>query len=152
MNLKFIADVMLGRLAKWLRILGLDTVYNANYSDNEIIFIANFEKRFVLTRDLGLFERLGNQKSLLIGSDNVYDQISQVIKALNIEVKDNLLFSRCVICNSKLSSGSIELAEKKVPPYILQNHRDFKYCKMCNKFFWQGTHIDRIICKIKELY
>ncbi|MCX7991413.1 MAG: Mut7-C RNAse domain-containing protein, partial [Proteobacteria bacterium] len=85
MSIKFIADVMLGKLAKWLRILGIDTLYSSSFDDKEIIFLAVNESRIVLTRDNRLQKDLGNKKSVLIKSDNLFEQLSQVIDTFNLK-------------------------------------------------------------------
>ncbi len=151
MTYKFIADVMLGRLAKWIRILGFDTLYRPDFTDNEIIFIAANQKRIVLTCDRDLQKSLGENKSILIKSCYIYEQILQVIKELRLTIDKDLLFSRCNICNSEIKEVSKEAAVEKVPPYIFDKYSTFRYCSGCQKYYWKGTHQEKILKKIEAI-
>lgn len=151
MTYKFIADVMLGKFAKWLRILGFDTLYRSDFTDNEIIFIAASQKRIVLTRDRDLQKSLGEKKSILIKSCIAYEQILQVIEELHLKIDKDRLFSRCNICNSEIKEVSKEAAVEKVPPYIFDKYSTFRYCSNCQKYYWKGTHQEKILKKIEAI-
>src|SRR5215813_12874556 len=97
---KFIADVMVGKLARWLRILGFDVRYNNRFEDDEILSLARSENRVILTRDVELHQR-GRPLSLLIASDDYEDQVLQVLSAFDL--RDFSVFSRCADCNSLLN-------------------------------------------------
>src|SRR5213592_1622854 len=92
--MKFIADVMVGKLARWLRVLGFDVVYSNKYDDDEIIRIAEAENRIILTRDTGLFARIPDSQRLFIESDNYKEQVQQVLRSFNLS--DFAVFSRCL--------------------------------------------------------
>jgi uncharacterized protein with PIN domain len=95
-ELRFAADVMLGRLAKWLRVLGQDVIYGRHLSGAGLIRVARQEKRIILTRDRRL--RRQPQQSLLIESDNFREQLRQVVTAFHL-IRDNNLFKRCLLCS-----------------------------------------------------
>src|SRR5215831_881111 len=98
--MKFIADVMVGKLARWLRILGFDVAYSNKFDDDELLRIAEEENRIILTRDRGLASRRMTARCLLIESDNYKEQVRQVITDFSLERFE--IFSRCIECNSEL--------------------------------------------------
>jgi len=136
---RFIADVMLGRLARWLRLLGFDTLYFPDISDNQLIRIAKEQGRFILTRDTGLAKIKGIGDCLLIGSNDSFQQLLEVIRALNL--KGFHLFNRCVSCNGQLSR-LLDKTEIKdaVPDFVFLNFHIFLKCNGCGRVYWEGTH------------
>src|SRR5437867_13122732 len=96
-EIRFIADVMVGRLARWLRVLGFDVAYSNAYEDDEILRIAEQENRVILTRDTGLAARRNRAECLLIESVDYRKQIQQVLRTF--ELRTFALFSRCIECN-----------------------------------------------------
>ena len=143
--LKFIADAMLGRLARWLRILGHDVVYDSSISDNDLIARAIREHRIILTMDRKLTERESAKNSLLIKSPSYKEQLKQVITHYNIDYKSGI-FTRCLVCNSLLASIEKEKIKDKVPPYVYSTQDEFDICQQCGRIYWSGTH------RIKILY
>jgi uncharacterized protein len=136
---RFIADVMLGRLARWLRLLGFDTLYFSDISDNHLIRIAKEQGRFILTRDTGLAKIKGIGDCLLIGSNDSFQQLLEVIRTLNL--KDFHFFNRCVSCNGQLSR-LLDKTEIKdaVPDFVFLNFHSFLTCSSCGRVYWEGTH------------
>jgi uncharacterized protein with PIN domain len=134
---RFVVDVMLGSLAKWLRILGYDADYASARDDNELAWIARAEGRILLTRDVQLARRSGI-KSLLIQHQGLEAQLGQIIKSLNLTL-DNP-FTRCPVCNTPLEEISKETAASSVPPFVLKTQSNFRRCPPCQKVFWQGSH------------
>jgi uncharacterized protein with PIN domain len=150
-NKKFLVDCMLGKLAKWLRILGFDTAYYSDISDAELINSAIIEKRILLTRDRMLARRKDIDSSLLIESETPFEQLKQVLEHFasnGITVK---IFSRCLECNTPLKTIEKKQVEGKVPPFVFKTQEHFAYCPRCERIFWRGTHIDNVIKKIAHL-
>jgi uncharacterized protein with PIN domain len=144
--MKFIADIMVGKLARYLRMAGSDVLYINNISDDEILKIAKSEERIVLTRDsLMLLRRPfknNSIKSVFIKDDKIKDQLKQVKSDLRIPLKPNLI--RCLECNTELSKAQKENLKDKVPPYVYKTQKDFLHCSKCDKYYWRGTHYDNI--------
>lgn len=143
---RFIADAMLGKLARWLRLLGYDTLYSQE-SDNLIAQRARSEERIVLTRDRGLAARRGFNVILLTAT-SLELQVAQV--HANVAIPP--LTPRCVACNGTLSPISLELARPHIPPYIAATHSDFHQCQQCAKIFWRGTHWEGICRRIAAAF
>jgi uncharacterized protein len=147
----FVADCMLGRLAKWLRILGFDVVYLSKAEDRELVAIARREGRVLLTRDTGLIERTAKRPNrLFIRSDDWEDQIAQVLDELELwdEIHAN---TRCIACNLPLKPLGRERARNLVTPYVGEKATSFAVCPGCQRVFWQGTHYGDMEKKIERL-
>ncbi|WP_455393199.1 Mut7-C RNAse domain-containing protein [[Eubacterium] cellulosolvens] len=146
----FIADNMLGKLAKWLRFLGYDVLYPKNMDDDEIIQFSLKEDRYILTRDKELAKRKGI-KVLYIPSDQLDEQLTQVINEFNLELSSNA-FIRCPECNFLLNEIAKSAITTGVPKGVLERQDQFWVCKKCNRYYWQGTHYDKIKKKLDELF
>ena len=145
--MKFLADHMLGKLAKYLRFMGYDTYYpTGNMSDNEIIEIAKREKRIILTRDKELARRANG---VYVGSDDYEEQLRFVVKKFKL-TSENML-SRCSLCNAPLEKVDKEKIKGKVPEYVYENHEDFCICPRCHRVYWYGTHTEKIEKEIKKI-
>ncbi len=144
--MKFIADIMVGKLARYLRMAGHDVLYDNKASDNRIIEIARKTGRTVLTRDTLMLTRRefknGNIKYLCIKDDSLKKQLEQVESELKISLEPNLI--RCIECNQKLVKVKKEDLKDKVPPYVFKTQKNFMYCKKCDKYYWRGTHYKNI--------
>jgi uncharacterized protein with PIN domain len=143
---KFIADVMVGKLARWLRVLGLDVVYSNKYDDEEIIQIAVAEDRVVLTRDSGLTKRRTKARFLLVSSDNYREQLRQVIDSFGL--RDFNVFSRCLECNTLLQAVDKEDVFERIPPFVYLTQERFAICPACNRVYWHGTHANNMLKRI----
>ncbi len=142
---------MLGTLAKWLRILGYDTVYDNRIDDDEIVEQCVREARIVLTRDARLTQRRLLRGALLIESTELGAQIRQVLAYLGRDVDPNRLLSRCVECNSVLEPVPAEKIQPLVPEYVFRTQRDFKQCPSCHRVYWGGTHRGAIQRRLTKL-
>lgn len=144
--MRFIADVMLGKLARYLRMAGYDVVYSNDAADDEIIEIAKRSGRIVLTRDSLMLERrvfkTGAIRSVFIKHDFLMDQLKQMHSGLRLSLKPDL--ARCLVCNGSLAGISKDKVRSKVPPYIFKTQEDFMYCCKCGHYYWKGTHYDNI--------
>jgi uncharacterized protein with PIN domain len=146
--IRFLADNMLGTLAKWLRILGYNTAYNPAWDDNDLARISRAEGRILLTRDVELSRRRG-LRALLIESEVLEGQIAQVIREYGLSLANP--FSRCPVCNTPLEPADRHDALGRVPSYVFCTKESFRYCPHCNQFYWRGTHWERMREKIEEL-
>jgi uncharacterized protein with PIN domain len=144
--MKFVADVMVGKLARWLRVLGLDVAYSNVLTDDEIIRLAEAENRIILTRDTEFAARRTNSSCLLIESDHYKDQVQQVVRAFDL--KEFKVFSRCLECNTPLQDVDKEAVFERVPPFVYLTQERFATCPSCNRVYWHGTHADEILKRI----
>jgi len=142
--MKFIADVMLGRLAKRMRLLGIDVLYDRTLDDNEIIRLSLEQDRVILTRDRALSDRPLAANHLLIKSDIVQQQVEQVFSTFPLESLLNPL-SRCSGCNEPLDRITREDARDLVPHYVYENNYLFLRCPQCKRTYWHGTHVRRMV-------
>jgi uncharacterized protein with PIN domain len=144
--MKFIADIMVGKLARYMRMAGYDVMYINNASDDQIIKIARETDRIILTRDSLMLARRefkkGIIKYLYIKEDKLENQLDQIKSELKISLKPNLV--RCIECNEKLIKVKKEDIKNKVPPYVYKTQQNFLYCKNCDKYYWRGTHYQNI--------
>jgi uncharacterized protein with PIN domain len=142
--MKFIADIMVGKLARYLRMAGYDVAYFNDASDDFILKTAIKEDRIVLTRDTLMLERRqfrsGTLKSVFISDDDIKKQLLQIRSELNISLGPDLI--RCLICNDLLVKVLKKDVRNKVPPYVYGTQDDFMYCRECGKYYWRGTHYD----------
>jgi uncharacterized protein with PIN domain len=145
---RLIADVMVGRLARWLRILGFDVLYSNRYEDDEILRIAVDEDRIVLTRDTGLAARLVPDRLIFIHHDDVDFQVDEVLH--RVGQREFRIFSRCVECNTPLEKVDKESLFERVPPYVYLTQNEFAHCRSCGRIYWRGTHADRIADKVRR--
>ncbi len=146
---RFVADAMLGRLAKWLRILGYDVLYSGHMDDPELARLARIEERILLTRDTQLVKRKG-LKFVLLKSDQSMEQLKQLVTERHL-AGDALEFSRCLVCNTPLEHVEKSAVADLVPPYVLSTQYRFRRCGTCGRVYWRGTHWDRMRRKLAEL-
>jgi len=140
--MKFVADVMLGRLAKWMRLLGFDVLYDRAISDNEIIRISLEQARVILTRDTGLVARPLASNHVFINNDNVRQQLQQVLTTFHITSMPGPL-TRCSVCNTLLLPVAKQDVRDLVPLYVYEKNNTFLRCESCRKIYWQGTHVKK---------
>jgi hypothetical protein len=149
--MRFIADKTVGKLAKWLRILGYDTVYWCIDDLEAILRRAQEEDRTLITKDAKLYKGKGSREALLIREDNPFRQLRQVVRHFQLSVKQEMLFSRCLACNALLEARDPDEVKGEVPDYIYQAHREFSRCPTCGKIYWAGTHYGHMTRVVKQL-
>jgi uncharacterized protein with PIN domain len=151
--MKLLADQMLGKLAKWLRFLGYDTSYPPTISDDELIDLCKRENRILLTRDRNLSKSRQKLKGvpgvIYIQSDNPDLQLEQVIKDLDLELGDQVL-TRCAECNALIDEVDKEQVKNHVPKGVFDRQDKFWHCANCDKYYWQGSHCEKILAKIES--
>ena len=153
-GVKFIVDYNVGKLAKWLRMMGYDTVLFTGEDDSRMIIIALRQERVILTRDTQIMKRgvvtSGRIKAILIESDEPEHQIRQVVESLNLDCQFRP-FAICLECNQPLIETSKEQVKDLVPPYVFQTQDNFMECPACHRIYWQGTHWQAMTRKLEEL-
>lgn len=151
MNLSFAADRSLGRLAKWLRLMGFDTIYESDVSIDW--FYDNLdEMRVLLTRTEKIRSRFSGRRLVFIESNDLFEQLAQVIAELVISPEDIHPFSRCIECNESIVDVDKEIVFGLVPDYIWETHDNFSMCRQCKRIFWRGSHTKRSMEKIERLF
>jgi uncharacterized protein with PIN domain len=135
----FIADSMLGKLAKWLRLAGVDVEYDKNIADDVLIRRALSEGRVILTRDRSIERRKDAKDYLLIWSDHLAEQILEFIRAFELDTLGSA-FTRCIRCNALLKEVSKNSLIDRVPTYVWKTQNEFRQCNSCGRIYWAGTH------------
>jgi uncharacterized protein len=140
-------DAMLGRLARWLRLMGYDAAYLADTDDIEVVRQARAEARVILTRDRGLARRNG-VRAILIDSQSLEEQIAEVRQ--HFGAPQEPIMARCGVCNTTLRDLVHHAAQGRVPPYIWRTQAAFTECTHCRRVYWHGTHWDAIQHRLKS--
>jgi uncharacterized protein with PIN domain len=148
---KFYADVMLGTLARWLRILGYDTCYDNAIDDDTLVSRCNSDNRVALTRDRRLAKRNHLNYCLFIQSEKLPDQLAEVLRFTAESVMPELILSRCLECNVPIEEVEKERIKTEVPPYVFRTQSEFRRCPHCGRVYWAGTHRERILERLSEL-
>jgi len=147
---KFLADAMLGRLATWLRALGMDVLYERDIEDDDLIELALEGDRIVLTRDTLLVKRRSLRgRVFLVHGDRFEDQVREVSARFGIERER--FFTRCLRCNVPLEAIEKKAARGRVPPYVFGPQESFSSCPECGRIYWPGTHRAQMERKIEEM-
>lgn len=145
--MKFLCDHMLGTLAKWLRFLGYDTAYPGPVDDGELKAMAVREDRVLLTRDFELSGRVPG--AVYLESDDLDVQFVQVVHMFRLTADGAL--SRCSVCNVPIEAIAKEEAKGHVPAAVFDRHREFWRCPECGRYYWPGSHFDRVLAKLREI-
>ena len=154
MEIKFTADSNVGKLAKWLRIMGYDTQFFNNIEDDRLLEIALKEERVVLTRDTQIMNRRivsnGQLRTILLQSDDPEEQLLQVVKELNLKEPPGQ-FTRCLECNQSLIPRTKDEVKDQVPPYVFSTQSQYMQCPTCHRIYWRGTHWQKMNKKLEKL-
>jgi uncharacterized protein len=147
---KFIVDFMLGRLAKWLRIFGYDTLYaDKSFSEN-IILKSLKDNRILITRNSRL-SRNRALRLLLVESDRFLEQAAQIRKELKLHLSENNFFTRCTFCNEELKTvEDKESIKARVPQYVFNTQNRFTACAKCGRIYWAGTHYGLLLKALRK--
>jgi hypothetical protein len=140
---RFVADVHLGRLARYLRLLGFDTAYATDLDDAGLIAISVRERRILLTRDLGLLKHKALSRGYRVRATDPGRQLEEIIHAFQLG-KDRQPFTRCMSCNAKLRAIPRSEVAGRVPPRVFSRFRSFTTCQGCGRIYWRGTHYHRL--------
>jgi len=146
--LKFIADGMVGRLARWLRLIGNDVVYSRDLTDSELIRRAITEARILLTSDVELYRRAvaDGADSFLVKGGTEAERLARIAKRFRIDLNIDTATSRCPTCNATIRPIKKEQVKEKVPPSTYEVFNEFWECtnRDCGKIYWQGSHWKKI--------
>lgn len=147
---KFVVDVHLGKLAKYLRMLGFDTLYRNDYMDQEIVDISVSEKRVILTRDLFLLKIKEVSHGYFVRNTDPEKQIVEVISRFDLYAQIKPL-TRCIECNDIVTKISKSEICHKLEPKTKMYYNEFYKCTKCNKIYWKGSHYERMYRFIEKL-
>lgn len=144
--MRFAADCMLGTLAKWLRILGHDVAYFRRIEDDALVALAARERRTILTRDRRLVRRRqARDRSMLIRSQDLEEQIVQVLRERHLAIASCRPLGRCLRCNARNERVPRSAVRDRVPPYVYRTQTRFTRCARCDRVYWRATHVSRML-------
>lgn len=152
-EIKFIVDHNVGKLARWLRMMGFDSVFFNSGEDSEMVKQALAENRVILTRDTEILKRRlvtsGRLKAVLIRSEKPEHQMQQLMEIFNL--REGLdPFTRCLECNRPLSVIKTEDVKDRVPPYVYKTQSQYMECPACRRIYWRGTHWEKMMKRIEK--
>lgn len=147
---RFVADSMLGRLAKRLRAFGFDVFYDPSLDDHEVIAAARKREAIVLTRDTR-FPKPYDVKVIVIHSNFVEKQLVELIEAMSLDITQTKPLSRCTVCNQMLTPASRDEVRDRIPPYVYLTQEKYAVCSGCGRVYWEGTHVPRMRAQLTKL-
>ena len=150
-ELRFFADVMLHRLVRWLRMLGFDTAWEDAIKDADLVRRALIDERQILTLDRRLPHEWRVDNVLLLSTDDPLDQLKEVILRYGLRQPERF-FTRCLICNTLLRSATAQQITEQVPENVRSRQNDFRYCPICRKVYWAGSHTDRMLAAAYSIF
>ena len=149
-NIKFILDVHLGKLAKYLRLLGFDTIYQNNMDDATIVNQSITKHRIILTRDIGILKHNEVQHGYYVRSDDPKKQIKEIIQ--RFDLKNSVApFSRCLECNGELKKINKTKIYERLAPSTRKYYKTFFICNQCDKIYWKGSHYQKMTEFLREI-
>lgn len=147
---RFVADAHLGKLAESLRMLGFDTRYRNDFSDDELVRLSGAEQRILLSRDRDLLRRPSVNRGYFVKAIRPDEQLREVLEQFDLYGLMRPL-SRCIKCNSALESVAKEQVSERLPPDIARRFTGFWRCTGCGRVYWKGSHYDRMRRRIATL-
>jgi hypothetical protein len=136
---RFVVDVHLGALARYLRLFGFDTVWRNDLDDRAIVDIASHERRIILTRDRGILRHGRVTHGYWLRTTDPLAQLEEVVRALDLAAQ-LLPYTRCLECNGLLAPTSAAEVASTVPPHVASMQREFMRCDSCGRVYWRGSH------------
>ena len=151
-RVRFIADHNVGKLAKWLRMMGYDTLFFTGEDDWEMVIKALRENRILLTRDTGIMKMgvvtSGRVRAILIESDRSEEQLRQVNSEVPLD--DSRFLTLCLECNRMLEERTKEQVKDRVPPYVFKTQEHYMECPSCHRIYWKGTHWQSMASRLEK--
>jgi len=150
--LKFITDGMLGKLTRWLRMLGQDVEYSRSVDDRELIEMAKTEGRTLLTRDLKLYQQAMMQgvNAVLVEAATEAEKLADLARRFNFKLEIDVTVSRCPKCNTKIKPVPKDMVIDRVPKTTSSYYHEFWECPGCGQVYWRGAHWKRIEKTLRE--
>jgi len=150
--LKFLADSMLGKLARWLRMIGQDVIYETQLNDSELLEMAKKENRVLLTKDLELYKRAitRGMDAFYVEGETESDRLAELAQRYLILLVVDMEKSHCPVCNMKLRATSKEELLGELEKNTLTYYEKFWKCPNCGQIYWQGAHWKQIINTLNE--
>ncbi len=147
----FALDAHLGKLARWLRMLGYDVTYDPQVTDTNLLEEGRKHDRIIITRDKELFQKAikTNLNAILLKNDKITKQLKEIASRLKISLELNP--KRCSICNGILVKVQKRLLTQKVPERSLKAYKEFWECQNCGKIFWPGIHWKNISKTLQKI-
>jgi len=140
---RFVLDVHLGKLARYLRLLGFDTLYRNDYDDATVVSLSVNDQRIVLSRDIGLLKNGALTHGYWLRATRPRAQLEEVVRVLDLG-RMIAPFTRCLECNGELREVKRETVPSRVPPRVFASFLDFVECPECGKVYWEGSHYDHM--------
>lgn len=147
---RFILDVHLGKLARYMRMAGIDTLYEKDYEDNEIIQLAEAQNRTALTRDLGILKDKQLSRGYFVRNTDPQKQIEEIVSRFDLRDHIREVF-RCISCNGLINPVEKESVIEELPPKTQDIFDEFYRCDSCGKVYWKGSHFKRIDEFLRQL-
>ena len=151
---KFIVDSNVGKLARWLRMMGYDAVFFDEIDDGRMVKTALSQNRTIITKDSEFMKRRaiisGRVKSILVKGDDPEVQMQTVIHSLDLNVSYKP-FTRCLECNTLLVEEAENDVKGRVPPFVERTFHRFHHCPGCGRDYWEGSHFQAMLGEVKEL-
>ena len=149
--MRFIIDQNVGKLAKWLRMMGFDSLFFSGEDDSQMVRQALVEDRILLTRDTGIMKRRvvtsGRLKAVLMESEEPEQQMRQLVSTIDIKSQSQP-FTICLECNQPLVEKSPSEVKDRVPPYVYKTQTKYMECPECHRIYWRGTHWKAMLNKL----
>ncbi len=152
--MRFIVDANVGKMARWLRLMGYDAVFFDGPEDADMVHTALAEDRVLLTRDTGIMRygavTSGRLRAVLLESDEPEAQIRQLVRDLKLD-EHMRPFTMCLECNLPLRPVSKEAVKDRVPPYVFRTQEQFVECPKCRRVYWRGTHWKGMLTRLEKI-
>jgi uncharacterized protein with PIN domain len=153
-EIKFIVDNNVGKLAKWLRIMGYDALLFSGDDDGKMVKMALAQNRVILTKDSQIMKRRlvtsGRLRAVLIKDDDVKVQLQQVVETLNLDYHFKP-FSICLECNQRLQEKNKDEVRDLVPPHVFKTQSLYMECPSCHRLYWRGTHWQAMTRELEKM-
>lgn len=153
MTPSFVAECTLGRLAKWLRLAGFDTVYVTGRPDaRRLMTQCRKDDTLILTRTMRIQRQLPPARTIFIDADAPLNQVRQVMRRLDLHYSDLRPLTICAICNQTLTEVEKSDLQHRVPDYTFRRHETFRECGRCGRFYWPGSHARRWMVSMRRWF